>query len=285
MKLFIFISLLISWFVSLPPAHATSPVEQPCIDSDGDGWGWNGVDTCKFSKYRLRGATETLIHGREFPVATSGRLQWAKRDVAGKTLQCNIQNYIPEAGTATGYVGAIVSVEFGQDYSTSVNWEYGQTTGDWSIDTDHKLITPAPFDFNLTAFEQPGGYLFVHQNSKGENGETWVDGYVTCIDLDQTQIFRATGTPCADADGDGWGWNGFESCKAEIDPTADCEYGSAHYNDGWGYNNTTGQSCPPDPSRSVFVPEDKCEYPGSIRPPRNGWGWNRATQESCAPLQ
>lgn len=68
-----------------------------------------------------------------------------------------------------------------------------------------------------------------------------------------------------DPDGDGWGWENNASCMVtggdeagggsadggntgggETSSTAGCDYSFAGDNGGWGWNSTTGESCPPD---------------------------------------
>lgn len=82
-----------------------------------------------------------------------------------------------------------------------------------------------------------------------------------------------TNKDCIDTDGDSWGWNGVRSCVVEQQPDG-CDYSIAATQNGWGWNQSTDESCPPRPL-------DYCDYRQAAS--NDGWGWNHATRESCAP--
>ncbi len=50
---------------------------------------------------------------------------------------------------------------------------------------------------------------------------------------------------CIDSDGDGWGWDGFATCIPESSASGQCDYSDAGIYNGWGWNATTRESCPP----------------------------------------
>lgn len=91
----------------------------------------------------------------------------------------------------------------------------------------------------------------------------------------------ADGGPADDGAGGGSG-----------DPTDDtsgrngeCSYADADKHGGWGWNETTKQSCPPreqDDSRGGFEEIDsECSYADADK--YGGWGWNETTKQSCPP--
>ncbi len=63
-----------------------------------------------------------------------------------------------------------------------------------------------------------------------------------------------------------------------------CDYSKASANNGWGWNPTTRQSCPPQGSNSGSSGGGSaggCDY--SKASANNGWGWNPTTRQSCPP--
>ena len=75
-------------------------------------------------------------------------------------------------------------------------------------------------------------------------------------------------------------------------PIDECDYTHASVNNGWGWNDTTQESCPPEnlsvepepptpPEQNE--PVDNCSYKDAAL--WDGWGWDPVKQESCPPLQ
>ena len=106
-------------------------------------------------------------------------------------------------------------------------------------------------------------------------------------------------------DADGFGWDGTSSCRldgAQTSPPAEqpsgntgspgeCDYSSASSNGGWGWNASTGQSCPPLGAGSSNNGQDaesengvgtSCDY--SSASANGGWGWDPVNRVSCPPL-
>lgn len=84
--------------VSVPEIEVTQQDTQPeegeCLDSDGDGWGWNGVDSCKVQSGKQE-AEE--IPEREVPVTQAANVD--------ETVQAAIDEYKPV--TAAAVAGSI----------------------------------------------------------------------------------------------------------------------------------------------------------------------------------
>jgi len=64
-----------------------------------------------------------------------------------------------------------------------------------------------------------------------------------------------------------------------------CDYTSAYLYGGWGWNMTTGQSCPPleNEMTEPEASEGSCDY--SNADIYGGWGWNATTGQSCPALE
>ncbi len=60
-----------------------------------------------------------------------------------------------------------------------------------------------------------------------------------------------------------------------------CSYHDAVINDGWGYNPSTGESCPPLPS-NVDQAAVNCSYQDAAQ--NDGWGYDHTTELSCPPF-
>ncbi len=75
--------------------------------------------------------------------------------------------------------------------------------------------------------------------------------------------------------GDGWGRDGTQFCIIE----PGCEYTNAAENEGFGWNPTTEESCPPVADHS----HEDCDYTHAAL--HRGWGWSVSAQESCPPTE
>ena len=70
-----------------------------------------------------------------------------------------------------------------------------------------------------------------------------------------------------------------------------CDYKDAAQHNGWGWNETTRESCPPrtaaagiqtsQPQNSLPSNGGFCDYKDAAQ--HNGWGWNDVTKQSCPP--
>ncbi len=58
-----------------------------------------------------------------------------------------------------------------------------------------------------------------------------------------------------------------------------CDYSAAEFNNGWGWNQITGESCPPLQAEALI--DSDCDYTDATI--NDGWGWNPVTQMSCRP--
>lgn len=279
--------------------QATAEVPAPCVDTDGDGWGWNGVASCRITSFRLHGSDTPVIASRGDSLTSSQVLRWRTEDLADNTVQCAINtrcidfcetsDQVPSAYQTVISEVTFLSTGAGLFLGYSDNLAEPQRLDfNWSVSVAGKLTglpDPQDFDLNSAAYQTDNGYLFIQEFQPAANGISLVEKYTECLLLDTTSPLRATGQPCVDADGDGWGWNGTDSCRVALTADPECDYSAAQYNDGWGYNASTGLSCTPNPENSGFTPEDQCDYSLANNPSRNGWGWNPARQESCPPPQ
>lgn len=70
-----------------------------------------------------------------------------------------------------------------------------------------------------------------------------------------------------------------------------CNYKDASQHNGWGWNETTRESCPPKtaavdvknslPQNPLSSSRGSCDYTDAHK--HNGWGWNDVTKQSCPP--
>ena len=266
---------------SLP---ATLVDMEDCFVSDPQpwgGWGWDGEKTCKVTNLRFFGAASTLT-------GTDGAdksLTWKNDDVANQTLRCDSYQLRYNFSAATReYKRSRYDITVLNDDAipasaaneslegvTAHLYTRGFDTGSTGILTGVEAIV----NFSAGAFATDKGYLFIDdRGERNDNGDYIVEKFSHCWLRDHNQPLRAS-VSCIDEDGDGVGWNGYEECS--IEPDSGCDYSNAVSNRGWGYNNTTGQSCPPVDGNNDYVPQDVCLDHGS----GNGWGWNEAKQASC----
>ena len=151
----------------------------------------------------------------------------------------------------------------------------------WNLDDNNQYAELSDFWYH-PAIETDAGYIF-------DLG----GGELACCYTNYNPPLRAfgQGPECVDDNnGDDWGWTGTRSCLLPVDLVATnsndqnsetnngCDYSSAALHDGWGWNQTTGQSCEPLDSYQTTA---ECNY--DLASSFNGWGWNEATQESCPP--
>ena len=210
----------------------------PCVDSDGDGYGWNGVTTCYVSSNTIA-IPNTVPAFTNLQTNSAVQLQnlpWRPADIVNKQIECRThfwdstqRQYLPDNSSYYRYNHALTP---GQSSSGSTNIAYfvrGSQQGvtgtdldnaDWIIGND-RYSGPAPFSRS--------GYLQVIDTAGGTRNA--VRSWSSNISFDQCTSFPnpvlafiptglagqgETGV-CFDSPptGDGWGWNGVTSCVIE----------------------------------------------------------------------
>lgn len=58
-----------------------------------------------------------------------------------------------------------------------------------------------------------------------------------------------------------------------------CDYTAAEFNNGWGWDQVTGESCPPLQTEEPV--DTNCDYTDAAL--NDGWGWNPVEPASCPP--
>lgn len=256
---------------------------EECLGTNYDLFGWDGEQSCRISNVRLYGEplplTETVAD------YTNGSQVWSASDVANKTIRCDTYkrasfsyrdsdlSYSRDRFDITFLTEDSIPANAPQENLSNVT-AHTYTRG-WQIKKFGILETGLQINFNDRNFATEKGYLIIHETEQdNSSNELIANRFSHCFLRDEDTPFRATGN-CVDYDGDGIGWNGSESCSVRA-PDPNCDYTESFSNAGWGYNTATGESCPPSPNTTTYVPEDKCT---NLR--QEGWGWNPARQESC----
>jgi hypothetical protein len=263
----------------IPPPSALIQT-QDCHNFNAEGWGWDGQQGCRISRYRFDGETDPLVQSAADYTPESG--YWSRVDVAGKTIRCDNFSRRPR-GVSQPYSRQTFDLTFVEDDAIPAaeqSENFDDVTGHlflrgWSVFGNGQLNAGYLVNFNDTSFRTEQGYIFIHDSfsSRGTDIDT-IQRFSHCYLRDEAAPLRANGG-CVDHDGDGIGWNG-AVCEVTVPTNDNCDYSAAIYNAGWGYNPVTQQSCPPLADSPGFTPEDACEQIGP-----DGWGWNSFRQESC----
>ena len=179
---------LVFWVVGLPAVSSGQAVAQnplaACIDTDGDGWGWDGVASCRVGATPNGECVDTDGDGWGWDGTDSCRITPA---------QC-----IDDDGDGWGWNGS-KSCRVSQEECTSAKCQLA--TDNYCIDTDDD-----GYGWNGT---QSCALIY--------------DGSGVCIDSDgdgwgwtgDTSCYINVSEDCIDSDGDGWGWNGYQSCVVD----------------------------------------------------------------------
>lgn len=197
---------------SLPPDGSLpldSSLAGECIDSDGDGWGWDGVESCPLdsSSVRTTGGAETNIYaycedsdfdGWGWDGVTSCRkafklrdsdvilppvnsVRWRTEDLVGRAIQCNKFSY---QGSGTYDTTSVVTYRFMTQGSVLVSGGvYGANTqARWFITESGEIGNWA--NFNFPAYQTSAGYTFVSGFFINNYGPNEVSHYDVCFPLD-----------------------------------------------------------------------------------------------------
>jgi len=223
------------------PANPATVANSRCVDSDGDGFGWNGTSSCiPVEQVAPLEQMPTIVNrGTGVPVYLSNE-KWATSDLANRTIECQPyyyssgQNqYLREETSYTRYLhttnsgnstGGTVSIA---RYVRGSNQQFVATsvqTGDWSLQ-DGFYSGPAPFSRSQ----------WVQIVGAGGNQNNAIRSYSNDTSFDLCTAFPSSAgnfTPSGDSGADvcvdtppvndGWGWDGVQSCRiplADVLPT------------------------------------------------------------------
>lgn len=271
---------------------------------------------------------------------TLRRINWNEDDLVGKPIVCQVHEYDDSIGQyrpsdwllnhsytidnnqAIPYQGTVISAFQSVGEEPLTGWDEG-----WFVE-DGKYYGPG-----LRSISNYAEFVGSSMRIWGTSQESYRD----CKYQSGAESLRPDSRPptenitdlyyveCVDTFplGNGWGWDGHKSCNYNANgdnvryvtpeyvgapPNANisqCSYVDALLYDGWGWNATTGQSCPPEDDSTEAVaecvdsdgdgwgwdgvkscvvseaPADDCSYADADI--HDGWGWNPVTGKSCAP--
>jgi len=188
-----------------------------CVDTDGDGWGWNGVESCRMEA-GPQGLTYLITTGEVIPEGKN--LRWSKDDLAGQKVRCDDYRYYNERAIPNQYRRIPILYDIQESGDMRVTYHdplegIGVIADEnWRVESDGSISGISVLSAPASATDE--GYIFVQALGVPDaNGNIPVLRYSSCgID---NGVLRATGddnetSPCIDTDGDGWGWDGTKSC-------------------------------------------------------------------------
>ncbi len=217
------------------PANPGTVASSRCVDSDGDGFGWNGTSTCISVSQTAPVEQMPNIVNRStgVPIQLSNE-KWAASDLANRTVECQSHYYssgqnqylredtsytrylhTTNAGSSTGGTVKIAR------YVRGSNQQFVATavqTSDWSVQGGF-YSGPAPFSRSQ----------WVQIVGAGGNQQNAIRSYSNDSSFDLCTAFPnpagkfvpsgGTGSVvCTDTPpiNDGWGWDGVRSCRIPL---------------------------------------------------------------------
>jgi hypothetical protein len=281
------IMFLLAPAVALADARLTvGPLPEPLISAEScqptgtSRWGWDGTQSCWVTNVRMLGESQPLVQTRHDFGGTA--FSWQRADFAGRTLRCDRYRRLNVNRDNVLYIKERYDITFlNQDSApaSAIAEDYGQVTAHlytrgWTIGQFGRLHTGLELQFNR-GVTTADGYILFNETRRSLVDDYLLDDFSHCYYRDSDEPLRSSGY-CVDYDGDGIGWNGHDACEVQpVDPACDYSQADIGSNYGWGYHTVTGDSCPPAPGTSSYVPLNEC------RAGSDGWGWNEALQQSC----
>ncbi len=133
------------------------------------------------------------------------------------------------------------------------------------------------------------GHSRLNGSDTTASGGGWIDGHHVSAEVDNSHenapytALIVDGNPVVRIEGE-WSLSdlSIQIGMPSVNADDDCDYSAADLNNGWGWNETTYQSCEPLQDHPTDASDD-CDY--SSADVNGGWGWNETTYESCPPLQ
>lgn len=275
--------------------HAQSVVNE-CIDTDGDGFGWNGFETCDPTAPNTTGSTDsdglpafTNLETGE-PVELI-RASWTPADFEAKQLTCNWFEF-----DGTGYS------EVGISGSRHTPISHTPLTG-----SAQTFLSVGGFAFRGPWSTTDGVYSGINNLERPfvEIIERFIDGndvsavrfwrldshYYFCEAVaPQFTAFRPTGVSVAV----------IPVANSALSDGDNCDYTDALLNNGYGWDAVARESCPPlqtiqtEDQTSAALGEsavaqgfesngnNNCDYTDAAL--NSGYGWDPVARVSCPPV-
>ncbi len=245
-----------------------------CVDSDGDGWGWDGSQSCDMR------ADSQQVENEEGVVVPQ------QADDSGQQKQGGSSDCVDSDGDGWGWDGSATcdpgstkaDNERAPAEKSSRQAENQQPARENDEPVQEKLA-PAQQEVAVVipAGADPGSECV---DSDGD-GWGW-DGSQSCE------------AECVDDDGDGWGWDGDNTCipnqaRTSFNPSTN-RFSSLNFKRSIQSRSNVGQV--DNMVAAAFVPNDNAQLantdiprtsaalPGCEDPDGDGWGWDGS--QSCA---
>ncbi len=183
------------------PEQQDAPQRGECTDSDGDGWGWDGIDTC-------------TVASKAAPVVPQSTPAQAKAEVEQAPSQSEPEPSAPDAPDVAN-PKSVASEPSAPARLAPEPTEPASVVVEQSVEVD--TVVPQLVVQSSSGPEQ----LVVETENKrvvaecvDVDGDGWGwDGQASC------QIVGE----CTDSDGDGWGWDGHATCGVQDTPNSGYE--------------------------------------------------------------
>jgi len=211
---------------SCPPLAVVLPVNTStrgaCVDSDGDGWGWDGVDTCTFDPIDAEDTSNVItniyaycedsdhdgwgwngadscrktfkLRNSDMLLPQSESVRWKAEDLEGRIIQCDEFSY--QGDGAYGNIGVTTySFMTGGNVYVSGGVFSANTPARWYITPSGKIGNWA--NFNRPAYQTSTGYTFANGFLINNYGPNEVSHYDICYPVQNgsgsVAPWRATG--------------------------------------------------------------------------------------------
>ncbi len=258
----IFVLAVAGQFAFSPPTQAqTTPVcSSVAADADGDGFGFENNASCVVTD-ESAGPPEFVNQVTSEPVVLV-RAYWDGLTDFSRPIICTryffgSDSYSPSRSATVDFDPLPESAPF--EALASVNG--GAQSRTWGVDNG---IYSGPTNLGMS----PWFEIVTVEGSTQQAVRTWFSDttYNQCETQDSNFSFVPTGTP-----------------PGVVTDAGECDYSDAAMFDGWGWNPTTGQSCPPlDDGGEEPTMTSGCDYSNAAA--NDGWGWDESTAQSCPPL-
>ncbi len=208
-----------------------------CVDVDGDGYGWDGTDSCVPVPADL--PPETVP---EYVNRTTGETihltdeRWAVSDIADRVIECHayfydsVQNqYTPDDSSYTRYRHTLDAGNAAGGAVEVAHFVSGSESGGSASSIEYRSWNLQQGYYSGPAAFSRSSFLQIVSAGGGSNNAVRSYSSDLSFDLctaypDVSQSFRPTGSvddylACIDTVplNDGWGWNGINPCRLSID--------------------------------------------------------------------
>jgi endoglucanase len=234
--------------------HDLISTHPECVDPDGDGWGWNGVSSCRIDAIRTPDVQEPVETIAIDPEPDSSCVDpdgdgWGWNGISS----CRVS-----AKQTSTEEGDLKIPEHTADPVTSC---HSQDSASTCVATESPASTqPQISDNNTTPVITEASCLDPDGDGWGWNGVascrvTSIVSRDPVAITDSIETTAHTDLLCVDSDGDGWGWNGVASCNT---------------NDSSNTSNAN-TAVPVEDAESVVSSDNTT---ACIDPDGDGWGWD-----------